>query len=212
VAQQKQGRVRPTVRVNNTAVNDDTGLEHEADVMGAKAAHSATLPVAQGQGLTPQAGVKADTYQLMQWTWVGGVWYPDDDTQNPVPVHTGQKEFERFDDGLDNDEVEPEVEPEVVCPFGAEDIREKRGMAEDEARVLAEFHGMEDVSDDRWVCSDRPHSPKGRVYQLGNRYYGADNTGHVGFSFKIWSKAKKGAWTLDYLGNITHNLNTFIAR
>jgi hypothetical protein len=37
VVQQKQGRVEPTLTVDNVAVNDDPGLEHEADVMGTKA-------------------------------------------------------------------------------------------------------------------------------------------------------------------------------
>ncbi len=37
VAQQMQGRVKPTVEIAGTAVNDNAGLEHEADVMGAKA-------------------------------------------------------------------------------------------------------------------------------------------------------------------------------
>lgn len=38
VVQQKQGRVKPTTQLKGTvAVNDDAGLEHEADVMGAKA-------------------------------------------------------------------------------------------------------------------------------------------------------------------------------
>lgn len=35
--QQKQGRVQPTTAVNGVAVNDNVGLEKEADVMGAKA-------------------------------------------------------------------------------------------------------------------------------------------------------------------------------
>ena len=38
VVQQKQGRVRATMQMAGTPVNDDAGLEHEADVMGAKAA------------------------------------------------------------------------------------------------------------------------------------------------------------------------------
>ncbi len=38
VVQQKQGRVQPTVSVNGMAVNDNPGLENEADMMGAKAA------------------------------------------------------------------------------------------------------------------------------------------------------------------------------
>ncbi|MES2045236.1 MAG: DUF4157 domain-containing protein [Pseudomonadota bacterium] len=38
VVQQAQGRVRPTMQMKgNTAINDDVGLEHEADVMGARA-------------------------------------------------------------------------------------------------------------------------------------------------------------------------------
>ncbi|SES93949.1 eCIS core domain-containing protein [[Clostridium] polysaccharolyticum] len=37
VVQQKQGRVKPTTTVNGMSVNDNAGLEQEADVMGAKA-------------------------------------------------------------------------------------------------------------------------------------------------------------------------------
>jgi hypothetical protein len=37
VAQQKQGRVQPTTTVAGMPVNDNPGLEHEADAMGAKA-------------------------------------------------------------------------------------------------------------------------------------------------------------------------------
>jgi hypothetical protein len=38
VAQQAQGRVQPTMQMmEGVPVNDDAGLEHEADVMGAKA-------------------------------------------------------------------------------------------------------------------------------------------------------------------------------
>lgn len=37
VVQQKQGRVAPTLQAKGVAINDDPALEHEADVMGAKA-------------------------------------------------------------------------------------------------------------------------------------------------------------------------------
>lgn len=37
VAQQMAGRVEPTTEVRGMPVNDNTGLEHEADIMGAKA-------------------------------------------------------------------------------------------------------------------------------------------------------------------------------
>lgn len=38
VIQQAEGRVQPTTEVGGMAVNDDMSLEHEADVLGAKAA------------------------------------------------------------------------------------------------------------------------------------------------------------------------------
>lgn len=37
VAQQKLGRVQPTLQLNGTTINDDSRLEHEADLMGMKA-------------------------------------------------------------------------------------------------------------------------------------------------------------------------------
>lgn len=37
VVQQKQGRVKPTLQMKGIAINDDSGLEKEADVMGEKA-------------------------------------------------------------------------------------------------------------------------------------------------------------------------------
>lgn len=44
VVQQRQGRVQPTLDVGGTPVNDNPGLEHEADVMGAKALQRARAP------------------------------------------------------------------------------------------------------------------------------------------------------------------------
>jgi len=44
VVQQKQGRVKPTMQMKGgAAVNDDKGLEHEADVMGARAVSEANF-------------------------------------------------------------------------------------------------------------------------------------------------------------------------
>lgn len=49
--QQKQGRVKPTLQLKSFSLNDDSGLEREADVMGARAAHglpkTASAPVKQ---------------------------------------------------------------------------------------------------------------------------------------------------------------------
>lgn len=63
VVQQKQGRVKPTLQLKGVAINDNSDLEHEADVMGARAlttdnswapsnpmthGHSISAPVVQG--------------------------------------------------------------------------------------------------------------------------------------------------------------------
>jgi hypothetical protein len=43
VVQQKQGRVQPTMQATGVQINDDEGLEHEADVMGAQALQTPRL-------------------------------------------------------------------------------------------------------------------------------------------------------------------------
>lgn len=62
VVQQKQGRVRPTMALGGTAINDDAGLEREADRMGAQAlARTAPLhPPVHAEG-NPIAGGPART-------------------------------------------------------------------------------------------------------------------------------------------------------
>ncbi|MFC5452440.1 eCIS core domain-containing protein [Paenibacillus aestuarii] len=75
------------------------------------------------------------------------------------------------------------------------------GMVEGDAAIIAEMNGWGDVSGD-WSCDDPSHTPKGKVYynRSSNSYYGADNTGHVGWGFKVWSKKNKT--TLSYKGNV----------
>ena len=49
VVQQRMGRVKPTVQAQGVSINDDTALEHEADVMGVKALQISRLnPSATG--------------------------------------------------------------------------------------------------------------------------------------------------------------------
>ncbi len=63
VAQQKQGRVQPTIQMKEgTPVNDDAGLEHEADVMGAKA--MATGTAALGDAMQKKELPSSQTAQL----------------------------------------------------------------------------------------------------------------------------------------------------
>ncbi len=60
VVQQKQGRVKPTRQLQGTAVNDDPGLEREADRMGERALQ---MKVAEGTAL-PSGGNSSGTVQL----------------------------------------------------------------------------------------------------------------------------------------------------
>jgi hypothetical protein len=55
VVQQRQGRVAPTRDVAGTAVNDDAGLEREADQMGSKAMQLRADP---GTALKPKGGAR----------------------------------------------------------------------------------------------------------------------------------------------------------
>lgn len=70
VVQQAQGRVRPTMRIDGTAVNGDRGLEHEADRMGRQAAigpgiHSnSNIAAASKQWATPTRQRSGSTGQL----------------------------------------------------------------------------------------------------------------------------------------------------
>jgi hypothetical protein len=45
VVQQAEGRVRPTLQAQGMPINDDKGLEREADTLGARAAQTKTAPV-----------------------------------------------------------------------------------------------------------------------------------------------------------------------
>lgn len=73
VVQQRQGRVKETTQLAGVGINDDAGLEREADVMGATAATQAPRPVAQRQvrpladpgtaALAPRADGVADVAQ-----------------------------------------------------------------------------------------------------------------------------------------------------
>ncbi len=47
IVQQAQGRVKPTMQMAGVSINDDTGLEREADVMGAKANSAGSAAIQQ---------------------------------------------------------------------------------------------------------------------------------------------------------------------
>jgi len=72
--QQKQGRVQPTMQMKEgVPVNDDKGLEHEADVMGGRAKRGETVGCGVGVGETHREGT-ADGEQYID---KGGLRFPN---------------------------------------------------------------------------------------------------------------------------------------
>ncbi|HEX7288863.1 MAG TPA: DUF4157 domain-containing protein [Candidatus Angelobacter sp.] len=65
IAQQKQGRVKPTMQMQGTAINDDSTLEREADVMGTKASRARRSTQRQESGKT---SVRASRQGMVQRT------------------------------------------------------------------------------------------------------------------------------------------------
>lgn len=66
VVQQRQGRVKPTTEAGGQAVNDDAGLENEADVMGAKALQAKADPTQQLAKAPAYTGSAQRVAQLWQ--------------------------------------------------------------------------------------------------------------------------------------------------
>jgi diketogulonate reductase-like aldo/keto reductase len=65
VVQQKQGRVKPTMQMNhNVNVNDDVGLEQEADIMGQKALQKKTVTNNSSKNSTPSSSEVAQLIRM----------------------------------------------------------------------------------------------------------------------------------------------------
>ncbi len=72
VVQQKQGRVQPTTQLKAFNINDDAGLEKEADVMGAKALQMKEIDTSH-QGLTASAPFSAVVQRVAKEVIVTGL-------------------------------------------------------------------------------------------------------------------------------------------
>jgi hypothetical protein len=116
--------------------------------------------------------------------------------ENPQQALSTQGENDQINNN--NSEQERTDNGDVSVP---ENRPTTGGMVEGDAAIIAEANGWEDVSG-KWSCDDSSHTPKGKVYydKKTGSYYGADNTGHVGWGFKVWTKKDKT--TLSYKGNV----------
>lgn len=72
VVQQKQGRVEPTGRACGVAVNEDSGLEREAHVMGEQAARLSRSPVLGDSGRVCLSPGLVPRPVMQRWIIVGG--------------------------------------------------------------------------------------------------------------------------------------------
>lgn len=75
VVQQAQGRVKPTTQMKGTSVNDDVGLESEADVMGAKALQLKAIEKNSDSSVAQKKSVIAQLAPSYYWRRQnGGAW------------------------------------------------------------------------------------------------------------------------------------------
>lgn len=81
VVQQAQGRVQPTTQLAGVNVNNDAGLEHEADVMGTKALQAVSYSGKLRSGAAMQRA--QDSRASVQYPALIGV--PNQPVQSPVP-------------------------------------------------------------------------------------------------------------------------------
>ena len=139
VVQQAQGRVKPTMQMKDgVPVNDDAGLEHEADVMGAKALENSAqrqgapdernslqgkfrlaqrtgpeqeeLQMKQTTARRKQASSRGQVAQRTTWLWTNGAWVAQDATHGQaVPARAGKYEGDYEDDGITGAAAAPAI-------------------------------------------------------------------------------------------------------
>lgn len=101
VVQQKQGRVQPTIQMSGVQVNDDEGLEREADVMGGRALQKTGVMFDARSDLTPRTPLSS-TDIMNQYTQLHAqVHY----FGNPTQLHSGV--VQRGNDPIDESAGKP---------------------------------------------------------------------------------------------------------
>ena len=124
IVQQAQGRVRPTTQLKGgVAVNDDNGLEHEADVMGARA-NDVHMPI------NTSARVPA---------------YPMPKIVQRRKIQSDWQYFEYVDD--DEERIEDFLEEKWANLFDKEDVENIRTLRADRNAALP-YPRKEHVSDE----------------------------------------------------------------
>lgn len=106
VVQQKQGRVKPTLQMKGVAVNDDSGLEREADRMGARANMSLEPHVAvrsiDHSIASPKDGGQSVPIQMKGWRWTAEKKWEALDTKEEGPEPPAEATAEAPDFGVNS--------------------------------------------------------------------------------------------------------------
>ena len=212
LVQQAQGRVQPTMQMSDgVSVNDDTGLEREADMMGAKAAQlnerPAGLAVPTGKGpRIPGAAVQLvmDYDALLIFVRAHR---PADDVHDPY--HYAANHWEELEAaGYEATEEERGQLKFVLGNVKGEPAEEelekvetkKEKMTETDAKDIADEKGWTPVTKFK-ISRSSGHNPgKAKVYTDGEYFYSADSAGHVGHGFKRYSGR---AMALVYEGTVS---------
>ena len=94
VVQQKQGRVQATMQLKGERINDDSGLENEADVMGAKAAqlmsNTTDNTLQQASGETTLSSNIIQRMVGFEIEVIGATIEPEDDEGNTRRIQKGE--------------------------------------------------------------------------------------------------------------------------
>ena len=102
VAQQKQGRVKPTIqRKDGLSINDDTALEREANVMGRKAQNSSLSN--QGQDRLTQKYSESSIIQRQVYTSMENMWAkvtPDQSTDDITQIVNSNSALQKAHDDV----------------------------------------------------------------------------------------------------------------
>ncbi|HEX7313768.1 MAG TPA: DUF4157 domain-containing protein [Pyrinomonadaceae bacterium] len=131
VVQQKQGRVRPTMQMKGGAdINDDKGLEKEADVMGAKALDKGPAVINEGRetqrgGETANGKAQTAQRRVVQRVTIAGI-----EVENEGQMPTWEQDGVKYHINLTTDtyHVTKETSPKVHYFYEGygEDIKDKQ--------------------------------------------------------------------------------------
>ena len=190
--QQMQGRVKPTMKAHGVAINDNAGLEREADVMGKRALQRRPAPGRPGGSVkvpeeesSARRPAQRQVIQRTRWVWNGEEWEATTTIDTPYPSFDGGAVGAVFIE--EPSEVEESVESDEDRAAGI--------TSTDNDRTIGPFNGG------RGSRSEVPPSDGAVYYDARRRYcISVDNSGHAGVGcWKLFSYSGRRWQRIDTL-------------